>query len=62
MLSIGTHEHGYFCCFQMFLAASWTDLVVHMVCSVKEAIEINERKDIKVLNWQGEKNITKWDL
>lgn len=46
----------------MFLVARWTDLVVHIVCFVKEAIEIDERKDIKVLNWQGEKNITKLDL
>jgi hypothetical protein len=28
----------------------------------EEAIGINERKDIKSIRMQGEKNITKWDL
>jgi hypothetical protein len=31
----------------MLLAARWTDLVIHEVCFMKEAIEIKEREDIK---------------
>jgi hypothetical protein len=42
----------------MLLATRWTDLVVHEVSFVKEAIEIKKEKDLKVLNWKGDKNIT----
>jgi hypothetical protein len=31
----------------MLLATRWTDLVVHQVCFMKEAIEMKEREDIK---------------
>jgi hypothetical protein len=37
----------------MLLAARWTELEVHKVCFMKEAIEIKEREDIKSIKLAG---------
>jgi hypothetical protein len=60
ILSTDTPEERYFSPFQMLLASRWTRLVFCDVGFVKEATEI-KKNALKVLNWQDENNVTKWD-